>query len=187
MKKLLLAIAALFLFAGVTFAQSLEELQAERQQLKTEMASKDYQKMEKQYAKLGSKPESTKINSVDGVFNASSSILTTLDSSEKILTTLKDDINASQDGSININNYLGTIQEFEAQIKALGTASNEAKEALEQIKSAKNDVKGLSPLEAKSATKALNWSKSALDISATKIDMNVRLLNNIIKSCKAAK
>lgn len=186
MKKLFLAIAALFL-TSVAFAQTAEELKAERQQLKSEMASKDYQKMEKKYAKLGDTPQATSLNSVNGIVNASASILTTVASSENLLSQFKTEINETADGEIDITKYSANLEDYEQTAVALGAAALEAKAASEQIKSAKDDVKGLNPLEAKNVTKAINWSTTALEVSAQKIDIDTRLINNIIKSCKAAK
>lgn len=186
MKKLLLAIAA-FLLTSMAFAQTADELKAERMQLKSEMASKDYQKMEKKYEKLGDTPGATSLNSVNGIVNASASILTTLASSENLLSQFKTEINETADGEIDITKYSANLEDYEQTAVALGAAALEAKAASEQIKSAKDDVKGLNPLEAKNVTKAINWSTTALEVSAQKIDIDTRLINNIIKSCKAAK
>lgn len=187
MKKVLLAIAAFVLLGTAAFSQTAEELKAERQQLKSEMASKDYQKMEKKYLKLGDTPGVTSLNSVNGVVNASASILRTVASSEELLSQFKTEINETADGEIVITKYSAKVEDYVTQAAALGVAAIEAKAAVEQIKDAKNDVKGLNPLEAKSVTKALNWSSTALEVSAYKIDVNTRLINNIVKSCKAAK
>jgi len=187
MKKLFLAIVALVLFANVSMAQTADELKAERQQLKSEMASKDYQKMEKQYAKLGDTPQSTNLNSVDGVVNASSSILTTVLASENLLNAFKVEINEVADGEIDITKYVANLDDYVATATALGAAAIEAKTATDQIKQAKNDIKGLSPVQAVPVTKAVDWASTALQVSVKKIDINTRLLQNLINSCKAAK
>ena len=186
MKKLFLTIAALLL-TSVAFAQTAEELKAERQQLKSEMTSKDYQKMEKKYAKLGDTPQATSLNSVNGIVNASASILTTVASSENLLSQFKTEIKENADGDIDITKYSANLEDYEQTATALGVAALEAKAAAEQLKSAKDEVKGLAPMEAKNVTKSINWSATALDVSAQKIEINTRLINNLIKSCKAAK
>lgn len=187
MKKILLAIAAFALLCTTALSQTTEELKAERQQLKSEMASKDYQKMEKKYQKLGDTPGATSLNSVNGVVNASASILTTVASSEELLSKFKTEINETADGEIDITKYAANVDDYVAQVAALGAAAMEAKAATDQIKAAKDDIKGLNPLEAQPVTKAISWSTTALEVSAYKIDINTRLLNNIIKSCRAAK
>lgn len=65
-------------------------------------------------------------------------------------------------------------------------AAKQAIDAAKQLQAVKDDVKGLNPASAAQTIKAANWAMDALPVITDKITMDVKLLNNLINSIKAA-
>lgn len=230
MKKLFIIIGIALMGLEVASAQTADELKAERQQMKTEMTSKDAikkaQKIEKKMETLTPKggsiseliqamvapfpaalktnvtvplanllgdkesrivvqPTQTGINSVDGLVNTIAPLLAVAVSTNDIMTEYKTEIVDNGDGEIDITKYKANAKDYLAILPLLSQASLDAAKATEQLKSVQNDVKNLSPTQVMPATKSVNWSVDALDITNAKLTETTKLLQNLINSLKA--
>lgn len=230
MKKFFLIIGIALMGLGMANAQTADELKAERQQMKAELASKDAvkkaQKIEKKMETLTPKggsigeliqsmvapfptalktnvtaplanllggkesrivvqPAQTGVNSVDGLVNTIVPLLAVAVSTNDIMAEYKTEIVDNGDGEIDITKYKANAKDYLAILPLLTQASLDATKAAEQLKSVQNDVKSLSPTQALPATKSVNWSVDALDITTAKLAETTKLLQNLINSLKA--
>ena len=230
MKKFFLIIGIALMGLGMANAQTADELKAERQQMKTELTSKDAvkkaQKIEKKMetltpkggsigeliqamvapfpadlkanvttpltnllgnkaSRIIAKPDQTGVNSVDGLVNTISPLLAVAVSTNDILAEYKTEIVDHGDGEIDITKYKANAKDYLAILPMLTQASLDAAKAAEQLKSVQNDVKSLAPTQALSATKSVNWSVDALDITTAKLAETTKLLQNLINTLKA--
>ena len=192
MKKLFVFMIMMCLL-GASFAQTKEELKAERQQLKSELTSKDNAKMEAKYAKLvvngvvQNQPQETGIQSIDGLINTDASLLNVLIATETILKDYINDIKESEDGEVEINKYTPGLDTYLAALPNVSEAVLQAVQAATQLAQVKNDVKGLNPMSAGGTIKAATWAMDALPVTKQKLEQDAKLLQNLINSCKAAK
>ncbi|MCQ2271704.1 MAG: hypothetical protein MJZ72_02805 [Bacteroidales bacterium] len=195
MKKIIVAIMALFI-VSTSFSQTAktkDELKAERQALKSELTSKDNKKIEDKYTKIvvsgvvQGQPSNTGLNSVDGLVATDASLLNTLIAAEKVLQEYKISINESADGEVNIDKFTPSLDDYVKMLPNLITAVQQAVEAADKLQGVQNDVKGLNPMTAAATIKAANWATNALPVTTTKLKQDVKLLQNLIESCKAAK
>jgi len=199
MKKLLI-IAMALLSLNFANAQTAEELKAERQQIKAELTNKKNIKKAKKIEKkveqivplvgssrLVSKPNETGINSVDGLTNTVSSLLAVSVSSSDLLSNYKQEICDNGDGDIEITKYKAKAQDYLALIPILTQASLDVAQAAQQLKSVKDDLKSLSPAQAASATKVVNWNIDAIDITQAKLNETTKLVTNLVNTLKATK
>lgn len=188
MKKVFVAVLATLLCSMTMQAQTAEELKAERQQFNSELTSKENKKVEEKLAKLsGGQPGKTGLGSVDGLVNTSTSLLLVVTSTEELLKEYKTEIIEKKDGEIEITKYQANLKDYVATLPTLTAAGVEAAKAVEQLKTVKDDVSKLNPMQAGATIKASNWASDALSVSTNKIAMNTKLLQNLINSCKAAK
>lgn len=230
MKKTILFVVLSLLGFSFVNAQTAEELKAERQQLKTEMTSKDAvkkaQKIEKKMEtitpkggsigdavkkmtsslpaamsaevaqplttllggiepRIVAKPDQTGVNSVDGLVNTISPLLAIAVSTNEIVAKYKTEITDNGDGEIDITKYKANGKDYVAILPMLIQAGADAAKAAEQLKSVQNDVKSLAPQQALPATKAVNWSVDAIDITQAKLSETTKLLQNLINTLKA--
>ena len=209
------------------FAQTADELKAEREQLKTELKSKDAQKIEKTFnkiapvggsmadliavigstlpspvqpalepikklvgdkeARLIQKPEASGLNSVDGLVNAGSSLLSIVVATNAILQEYKTAITESKDGEIDITKFTVNGEDYIAILPLLVQAGVDVAKAAAQIKDVQADVKGLNPMQAAPTIKASKWAIDAINVSVAKISENSKLLQNLTNSIKASK
>lgn len=181
-----MALAAMSLTA---FAQTADELKAERQAIKSELNSKDGKNLDKAWAKLAasSVPSTCGINSIDGLVSTNASILTTLVAVDNLLSEYKVSITESKDGEVEIDKFTAKTEDYVAQLPLLVAAGAEAAKAAQQLKDVQNDMKSLNPMTAAGSIKAGNWAVNATDVNVQMIERDTKMLNNLINSCKAAK
>ena len=130
-------------------------------------------------------PAQTGVNSVDGLVNTIVPLLAVAVSTNDIMAEYKTEIVDNGDGEIDITKYKANAKDYLAILPLLTQASLDATKAAEQLKSVQNDVKSLSPTQALPATKSVNWSVDALDITTAKLAETTKLLQNLINSLKA--
>ncbi len=195
MKKIIVAIMAL-LIVSTSFSQTAktkDELKAERQALKSELTSKDNKKIEDKYTKIvvsgvvQGQPSNTGLNSVDGLVATDASLLNTLIAAEKVLQEYKISINESADGEVNIDKFTPSLDDYVKMLPNLITAVQQAVEAADKLQGVQNDVKGLNPMTGAATIKAAKWATDALPVTTSKLKQDVKLLQNLIESCKASK
>lgn len=130
-------------------------------------------------------PAQTGINSVDGLVNTMAPLLAVAVSTNDILAEYKTEIVDHGDGEIDITKYKANAKDYLAILPMLTQASIDAAKASEQLKDVQNDVKSLTPTQALPATKSVNWSVDALDITTAKLTETTKLLQNLINTLKA--
>lgn len=130
-------------------------------------------------------PAQTGINSVDGLVNTIAPLLAVAVSTNDILAEYKTEIVDHGDGEIDITKYKANAKDYLAILPMLTQASIDAAKASEQLKDVQNDVKSLTPTQALPATKSVNWSVDALDITTAKLTETTKLLQNLINTLKA--
>ena len=189
MKKLLVVVMALAAMSLTAFAQTADELKAERQAIKSELNSKDGKNLDKAWAKLAasSVPSTCGINSIDGLVSTNASILTTLVAVDNLLSEYKVSITESKDGEVEIDKFTAKTEDYVAQLPLLVAAGAEAAKAAQQLKDVQNDMKSLNPMTAAGSIKAGNWAVNATDVNVQMIERDTKMLDNLINSCKAAK
>lgn len=189
MKKILVVVMALAAMSLTAFAQTADELKAERQAIKSELNSKDGKNLDKAWAKLAasSVPSTCGINSIDGLVSTNASILTTLVAVDNLLSEYKVSITESKDGEVEIDKFTAKTEDYVAQLPLLVAAGAEAAKAAQQLKDVQNDMKSLNPMTAAGSIKAGNWAVNATDVNVQMIERDTKMLNNLINSCKAAK
>lgn len=130
-------------------------------------------------------PTQTGINSVDGLVNSIAPLLAVAVSTNDIMAEYKTEIVDNGDGEIDITKYKANGKDYVAILPMLIQAGADAAKAAEQLKSVQNDVKSLAPQQALPATKAVNWSVDAIDITQAKLSETTKLLQNLINTLKA--
>lgn len=130
-------------------------------------------------------PAQTGINSVDGLVNTMAPLLAVAVSTNDILAEYKTEIVDHGDGEIDITKYKANAKDYLAILPMLTQASIDAAKASEQLKDVQNDMKSLTPTQALPATKSVNWSVDALDITTAKLTETTKLLQNLINTLKA--
>ncbi len=74
---------------------------------------------------------------------------------------------------------VGLAANIATQIKAVSDASA-------AVKSASSDVKSASPMKAPKATKSLNYSKDVLALVGPELQINLKVVNNLISTLKSS-
>lgn len=169
------------------FAQekTKDELKAEREVLKSEMKSTEAQERKAKFEKLEA-PKTSGVASVDGLATSSTSILTsTKDINTQVPEMYKRTIGETVDGVTDVTVKKPTAEELATlaltiatQIKAVADASS--------VATASADIKNASPMQAPKATKALNYSKDALALAGPELQLNLKVINNLIATLKSA-
>ena len=170
------------------FAQekTKDELKAEREVLKSEMKSKEAEERKAKFEKLEA-PKPSGVASVDQLATNSTSILTSTKSiNAQIPELYKRTIGETVDGVTDVTVKKPTVEELAAlaltitiQIKAVADAST-------AVTTASADIKNASPMQAPKATKALNYSKDALALAGPELQLNLKVINNLIATLKSA-
>lgn len=140
----------------------------------------------KEPARIINKPQTTGLNSVDGLVDAGSGLLGVVVASNAVLQEYKTEVLESGDGEIDITKYKAKKDDYAAILPILVQASADAATAAAQIKDVQNDVKGLNPMKAVSTIKSSKWAIDAVEVSSKKIAENKKWLESIINSIKAA-
>mgnify|MGYP000199208078 CR=1 FL=1 len=136
-------------------------------------------------ARIINKPQTTGLNSVDGLVDAGSSLLGIVVASNAVLQEYKTEVMETGDGEIDITKYKAKKDDYAAIMPILLQASIEATKAVSQIKDVQSDVKGLNPMKAIPTIKASKWAIDAVQTSSSKIVENIKWLKSIVNSIKA--
>ncbi|MGB4205492.1 MAG: hypothetical protein WBJ84_07725 [Bacteroidales bacterium] len=137
-------------------------------------------------ARIVNKPAATRLNSVDGLVDAGTTLLGVVVSTNAVLSKYKIAITESKDGEVDITQYKANLDDYIAILPMLVQADIDATKAVEKIKYAQADLKGLNPIQAAPTIKASNWAIDAVNVSVWKIAENTKLLQNLINSIKVA-
>jgi hypothetical protein len=163
-----------------------DELKAERDALKSEMKSKDAEERKEKIAKLES-PKTCGVASIDGLAGNSTSILTsTKDINTQVPEMYKRTIGETVDGVTDVTVKKPTKEELATLALTLATQIKAVADATASVAGASADVKTASPMAAGKATKSLNYSKEALALAGPELQMNLKVVNNLIATLKSA-
>lgn len=163
-----------------------DEVKAEREVLKSELKSKEVQDRKTKFAKLEA-PKASGVASVDQLATNSTTILiSTKAINVQIPEMYKRTIGETIDGVTDVTVKKPTVEELmtlasivAVQIKAVADAST-------AVTTASADIKNASLMQAPKATKSLNYSKDVLALSGTELQLNLKVINNLIATLKSA-
>ena len=163
-----------------------DELKAERDALKTEMKSKDALERKEKIAKL-EPPKTSGVASIDNLAGNSTSILTsTKDINTQVPEMYKRTIGETVDGVTDVTVKKPTKEELATLALTLATQIKAVADATASVAGASADVKTASLMAAGKATKSLNYSKEALALAGPELQMNLKVVKNLIATLKSA-
>lgn len=192
MKKLLFSTVIMLLTAfSVNAQQKTEaELKAEREQIASELNSKDVIKRQEKLQKLHEKAvkvKKTDLGSIDGLLETSTAVLGTVMSANDLLKKYGTEIKDNGNGDIEITKYAASLDDYKKLGVDLANAALLAADGAKRLESAQDDAKKLSPLKAKDALSSVSYSVDVLKLSAEEIELQTRIVTNLIESIKASK
>ena len=170
------------------FAQekTKDELKAEREVLKSEMKSKEAEERKAKFEKLEA-PKPSGVASVDQLVTNSTSILTSTKSiNAQIPELYKRTIGETVDGVTDVTVKKPTVEELAVLALTITTQIKAVADASTAVTTASADIKNASPMQAPKATKALNYSKDALALAGPELQLNLKVINNLIATLKSA-
>ena len=192
MKKLVFSMVIMLLTAfSVNAQQKTEaELKAEREQIASELTSKDVIKRQEKLQKLNEKAvkvKKTDLGSIDGLLETSTAVLGTVMSANDLLKKYGTEIKDNGNGDIEITKYAANLDDYKKLGVDLANAALLAADGAKRLESAQDDAKKLSPLKAKDALSSVSYSVDVLKLSAEEIELQTRIVTNLIESIKASK
>lgn len=192
MKKLLFSTVIMLLTAFSVNAQQKTEadLKAEREQIASELNSKDVIKRQEKLQKLNEKAvkvKKTDLGSIDGLLETSTAVLGTVMSANDLLKKYGTEIKDNGNGDIEITKYAASLDDYKKLGVDLANAALLAADGAKRLESAQDDAKKLSPLKAKDALSSVSYSVDVLKLSAEEIELQTRIVTNLIESIKASK
>ena len=192
MKKTILGLMLMMVSILSVNAQqkTAAELKAEREQIATELKSKDVVKRQDKLVKLNDKAakvQTTGLGSIDGLAETSASVLKVVMSANELLKQYRVEMTDNGNGEVEIAKYAAHFDDYVKLGGELAQAAILAADGAKQLESAKDDAKKLSPLQAKPALSSVSFSTDALSLSADEIALQTRIVTNLIESIKASK
>lgn len=192
MKKTILGLMLMLVTVfSVNAQQKTEaELKAEREQIATELKSKDVAKRQDKLVKLNDKAakvQTTGLGSIDGLAETSTSVLKVVMSTNELLKQYRVEMTEKSNGEVEIAKYAANLDDYVKLGGELAQAAILAADGAKKLESAKDDAKKLSPLQAKPALSSVSFSTDALSLSADEIALQTRIVTNLIESIKASK
>lgn len=186
-KFLIVLMGVMFAAVNVGFAQTAEELKAEREQLQAELKSQKTVDRETKLAKLAEKaPKDTGMQSIDGLATTSTGVLASVMSANEVLAQYKREVTDNGDGEIDVTVHKAKLGDYTQLATNLVATSAMIATGTEQLKGAQSDAKSLSPLKAKPALSSVSFSTDALKLSAEEIALQTKLVNNLIATIKSS-
>jgi pantoate kinase len=170
-----------------SFAQkTIDELKAEREQLKSELKSEDAQKRQKKLVELKD-PGTVGVESVDGLAVSAVKLLVSTKSFNTTVPEMyKRTIGETVDGVTDVTVKKPTLEELAALALEISTAVSGVNDAQNAIQKATDDVKSLSPMKAPKALKSLNFSKDAFSLVLPELQLNAKVVANLIETLKTS-
>lgn len=184
---MLLAVTALSVNAQ---QKTTAELKAEREQIAAELKSKEVAKRQKNLVKLSEKAakvQETGLGSIDALTKTSTSLLITVQSTNDLLKQYRVEMTDNGNGEVDIDKYAANLNDYVELGTKLVAAGALAASAANDVSKAKDDVKSLSPMQARPALNAVSFSTDALKLSAEEIALQTRIVTNLVESIKASK
>lgn len=186
-KTLLFILGSLFLINFSTNAQTLEELKAMRDELKAELKGNAHLDREKRMEKL-KEPGTVNLPAVDQLAASSFTVLTrSIEFGDLVPEMYKRVIGETVDGVTDVTVKKPTL----AEVAELGANIASVIATLVQLqqaaKTAAEDVKKASPLQAPKAAKSMNFSREVIELTLPELELNAKVVKNLIETIKSSK
>lgn len=171
------------------FAQkTADELRAERQEFQTELKAKKTVERTKKLEKLEaqSQPAPSNVSSVDMLATSATALLKSTKGNNEFLSNFKRSVIENGGGEVDVTSEKANLSDYIKLGVTLGEQiANVASEA-QKVQAIKDEVKSLSPTQAMPATKAIKYSTDALSICGEELQMQLKLVQNLIETIKSS-
>ena len=170
-----------------TFAQKTnDELKAEREVLKTEMKSKDVEERKAKFGKL-TEPKISGISTVDELaVNATKMLVLTKEINALVPEMYKRTVGESVDGIADVTVKKPTLAELSALALNITTQVKTVSDMSSSVAAASTDLKSASMMQAPKGGKSLNFSKDVMALVLPELNMNLKVVNNLIATLKSS-
>jgi hypothetical protein len=167
-------------------AKTKDELKAEREELKTEMKSKDAEERKAKFEKL-SEPKTSGISSVDELAsNSAKMLVSTKEINVLVPEMYKRTIGESVDGVADVTVKKPTLDELGVLGMNIATQVKTVSDMSATIASASTDLKSASMMQIPKGTKSLNFSKDVIGLVLPELNLNLKVVNNLIATLKSS-
>ena len=182
-------IGALLLVNFSTNAQSLEDLKALREELKAEFKSSARLDREKKMEKLNEKqPGQVSIAAVDQLAASSIEVLTrSIEFGDLVPEMYKRVIGQPIYGITEVKIEKASLDEVVKLGANIGAVIVTLTQLQQAAKTAAEEVKKASPLQAPKAAKSLNYSKDVIELTLPELELNAKIVKNLIETIKSSK
>lgn len=173
---------------GVFAQKTADELKAERQELQTELKEKKVVEREKKLEKLAAQgmPASSGVSSVDALATSSAALLVTTKANNDFLSKFKRTVTDNGGGEVDVTNEKAKLNDYLQLATALGVSIASVAVETQKVQAVKDEIKSLSPTQAMPATKAVKFSTDALDVCGGELQLQLKLVNNLIETIKSS-
>lgn len=185
--KIVLSLSLILVMQQNTFAQKTkDELKAEREVLKAEMKSKDAEDRKAKFEKL-TEPKTSGISSVDGLATNSTKMLVSTKEINAIVPEMyKRTVGESVDGVADVTVKKPTLAELTDLGLNIATQIKAVSDASASVTTASADIKNAGMMQAPKGTKSLNYSKEVLGLVLPELNLNLKVVNNLIATLKSS-
>lgn len=186
--KMALCLGLILVMQQTSFAQAKtkDELKAEREVLKSEMKSKDSEERKAKLEKL-TEPKASGISSVDGLASDSNKMLTSTKQFNVLVPEMyKRTVGESVDGVADVTVKKPTLDELNALGLNLATQIKTVSDASATVATASTDLKSAGMMQAPKGAKSLNFSKDVLGLVLPELNLNLKVVNNLISTLKSS-
>jgi hypothetical protein len=186
------SIVALTLILSIPVAshaqeKTKEEVKAEREQLKTEMKSDAAKERQAKITKL-MPPKTSGVKSVDDLAISSAALVVSTNQNNKTIPELYTrTIGESIDGVADVTVKKPTLDELTTVSKNIAIQIAAVSTASAGVQAASADATKASPLQAGKASKAMNYTKDALSLLGPELQLQSKVVNNLISTVKTSK
>ncbi len=185
--KIVLSLSLILVMQQNTFAQKTkDELKAEREVLKAEMKSKDAEDRKAKFEKLA-EPKASGISSVDGLATNSAKMLVSTKEINTIIPEMyKRTVGESVDGVADVTVKKPTLAELTDLGLNIATQIKAVSDASASVTTASADLKSAGMMQAPKGAKSLNFSKDVLGLVLPELNLNLKVVNNLIATLKSS-
>lgn len=185
--KIVVSLSLILVMQQNTFAQKTkDELKAEREVLKSEMKSKDAEERKAKFEKL-TEPKTSGIASVDELAaNSSKMLLSTKEINVLIPEMYKRTVGESVDGIADVTVKKPTLDELTSLGLNIATQIKTVSDMSSTVAAASTDLKGAGIMQAPKGGKSLNFSKDVMALVLPELNMNLKVVNNLIATLKSS-
>lgn len=185
--KIVLSLSLILVMQQNTFAQKTkDELKAEREMLKAEMKSKDAEERKAKFEKL-TEPKTSGVSSVDGLAASTTKMLiSTKEINALIPEMYKRTVGESVNGVADVTVKKPTLDELSALVLNIASQIKTVAEGSAIVATAATDIKSAGMMQAPKALKSLNYSKDVLGLVLPELNLNLKVINNLISTLKSS-